>query len=293
MIVDCHTRIHDLGAQVSRAAFTPPATLEGVHAEAARHMASCTPVDRSIVLGFRSRYLEREIPNRFVAEYVRKYSSRLVGFAGLDPTDPDWRSELKVAQEELRLKGVTIAPSLQDYHPCDTRAMRLYEECSRRGMPVLVQHNSLSAASKLEYARPYLFDEVCRSFPSLRIVMAHLGYPWVDETIVLLGKHANILAEVSGVVDQRWTAYNALLTAYQYGVADKLLFGSDYPFRSPAACIEALYSINQISHGTSLPPIPRESLRGIVERDALKLLGISNGTDGNAGVARSPVADED
>jgi hypothetical protein len=39
-------------------------------------------------------------------------------------------------------------------------------------------------------------------------------------------------------------------------------------------CIEALYSINHLVHGTNLPAIPREELRSVVERDALRLLGI-------------------
>ena len=38
---------------------------------------------------------------------------------------------------------------------------------------------------------------------------------------------------------------------------------------APAECIEALYSINQLSSGTNLQTIPREQLRGIVERDTL------------------------
>ncbi len=56
---------------------------------------------------------------------------------------------------------------------------------------------------------------------------------------------------------------------------DKLLFGSDFPYTVASECIEALYSINQIAQGTNLPVVPREALRGIVERDALALLGLS------------------
>ena len=39
-------------------------------------------------------------------------------------------------------------------------------------------------------------------------------------------------------------------------------------------CIEALYSLNQMAQGTQLPVVPREALRGIVERDTLSLLGL-------------------
>lgn len=276
MIVDCHTQIWDSSARVAH--LQPvPFSIESLNSGAARHLAASDPVDRSIVLGFKSLYLETEIPNAYVADYVRKNSGKMVGFAGIDPTDPDCLIELRIAQDELKLKGVAISPSMQDFHPCNSLAMRVYEACDKRGLPVFFQHNHRSPASKMEYARPFLLDEVGRVFPGLRIVIAHLGFPWVDETIALLGKHKHVYAEVSGLLDQRWTAYTALLSAYQYGVIDKLLFGSDFPFRSPAACIEALYSINQISHGTSLPAIPREQLRGIVERDALKLLGIENG----------------
>ncbi|MGB2987449.1 MAG: hypothetical protein WBE26_16415, partial [Phycisphaerae bacterium] len=74
---------------------------------------------------------------------------------------------------------------------------------------------------------------------------------------------------------QPWQAYQVLLSAYEYGVMDKLLFGSGFPVAAASYCIEALYSINHLVHGTSLPTIPREHLRGIVERDALSLLGIA------------------
>ncbi len=144
-------------------------------------------------------------------------------------------------------------------------------------MPVLVHPGSFfSVGSKMEYARPALLDEVAREFPALKLIIAHLGYPWMDECVVLLGKHSNVYADVSGLLHRQWQAFNALLTAYHYGVMDKLLFGSDFPFKSAAAAIEALYGINQFTLGTSLPTIPRQQLKGIVERDTLALLGIAS-----------------
>lgn len=275
MIVDCHTQIWESNAPIWATRLTPASANETIQADAVRHLAAAGPVDHSIVLGFKSRYLEAEIPNRYVAEYVKKNPSKMVGFAGIDPTDPEWPAELEQAQQEFRLKGVTVSPSMQDFHPCDTRAMEVYEQCANRGMPILFQQNHRNPAEKMEYSQPIMLDAVAREFPELRIVIAHMGYPAVDETVVLLGKHKHLYAEISGLLDFRWTSYNALLTAYQFGVMDKLLFGSDFPFKAPAACIEALYSINQVSQGTNLTAIPREHLRGIVERDALTLLGIA------------------
>jgi hypothetical protein len=97
----------------------------------------------------------------------------------------------------------------------------------------------------------------------------------VDETICLLGKHANVYADISGMMRRPWQAYNTLVCVHQYGVIDKLLFGSDFPYTVATECIESLYSLNQIAHGTNLPLVPREALRGIVERDTLPLLGLA------------------
>src|SRR4051794_39575952 len=293
MIVDCHTHIWQSPDQLgrfdtgssrsgSRTASTvkrPAGAKSGWRgvpaADPDHHWAESRSVDKSIVLGFKSRYLQAEVPNGFVAEYVGRFPQKLIGFAGIDPTERSAVREVRAAQADLRLRGLTVAPANQDFHPTDTRAMDVYAEAEGLGMPILFHPSGLfTEQSKLEFGRPYLLDEVARTFPGLRIIVAQLGQPWVDETICMLGKHPNVFADVSGLLGRPWQAYNALVSAYQHGVIDKLLFGSDFPYTSATDCIEALYSINQMAQGTNLPVVPREALRGIVERDALGLLGL-------------------
>lgn len=292
MIVDCHTHVwqspDQLGQMVlgeiarpsrSRVARSPSDRAMARYipaADADYHWAQAAAVDKAFVLGFRSRYLSADIPNRYVADYVNRFPQKLIGFAGIDPTERGAASEVKIARGDLGLRGVTLSPANQDFHPCDTRAMRVYERAEELGMPVLIHPGSpFAEQAKMEYARPFLLDEVARAFPQLRIVVAQLGHPFIDETICLLGKHLNVFADVSGLLKRPWQAYNALVSAYQYGVIDKLLFGSDFPYTNPTECIESLYSLNQIAHGTNLPIVPRESLRCIVERDSLGLLGLA------------------
>ena len=232
-------------------------------------------MDKSIVLGFKSRYLRAEIPNRFVSEYVNRFPQKLIGFAGIDPTERSAVDEVRTAREQLRLRGITVSPANQDFHPTDTRAMAVYAEAERLGMPILIHPSGqFTEQSKLEYGRPYLLDEIARTFPKLRIVIAQLGQPWIDETICMLGKHQHVYADMSGLLMRPWQAYNALILVHQHGVIDKLLFGSDFPYTSATECIESLYSTNQFAQGTNLPLVPREALRGIVERDTLALLGL-------------------
>ena len=295
MIVDCHTHIWQSPEQLgqldlgnlprgrARTGSIPGRFFPGKSAwrpvpaaDPDHHWAQSGAVDKSIVLGFKSRYLRAEIPNRYVAEYVSRFPQKLIGFAGIDPTEQAAVAEVRIAKNDLRLRGITISPANQDFHPVDTRAMDVYAEAEKLGMPILFHPSGqFTEQSKLEFGRPYLLDDVARTFPNLRIVIAQLGQPWVDETTCMLGKHDHVYADVSGMLGRPWQAYNALVTAHQHGVIDKLLFGSDFPYTSASSCIEALYSINQIAQGTNLPVVPREALRGIVERDTLALLGLN------------------
>lgn len=291
MIVDCHTHIWQSPEQLGNTLLGDPASLLKGNASLGgkslqlwrstppgdpdHHWAQNQAVTAAIVLGFKSRYLRAEIPNRFIAEYVRRDPQRLIGFAGIDPTDRTAIDELRSAKVLMGLRGMTISPANQDFHPCDSRAMRLYAEAERLRMPIIIHPASAySAASKLEYAQPYLFDEVARSFPELRFIIAQVGYPFVDQAILLLSKHPNVFADLSGLPGRPWAAYNTLVNAYQGGVFDKLLFGSDFPYTNATECIEALYSLNQVSRNTNLPLIPREAIRGIIERDSLAVLGL-------------------
>ncbi len=307
MIVDCYTHIWDSMSQLgrdlpwSRSRLGLPALtrLEGAPAKAGaeRHYEASRPVDTAIVVGFKSHYLGAEIPDMLVADYVRRYPDKLIGFAGVDPAVPEEAiGALVRARRELGMKGVGVAPAAQDYHPADTRAMRVYAKAAELQMPVLFHPGiHMATACKLEYAQPVLLDEVAREFPDLKIIVAHLGYPWVAETIVLLAKHPNVYSDVSWLLHHPWEAYQALLGAYHHGVMDKLLFGSGFPYTSAANCIETLYSINHMVQGTNLPVIPRDQLRGIVERDALEVLAIRPGAArrGPSRPSAFPERDED
>lgn len=294
MIVDCHTHILENAAQIGLRAGTTAVTAPGGGATAQQHAGAAEPVGVSFVLGFESRLLSARIPNQFIASYVRQQPARLVGFAGIDPTDPiAARDELDRAVEELGFKGLVIAPAAQGIHPADTRAMTLYERASTLGLTMIVDTPTRSfSGGRLAYGQPVLLDEVACAFPDLRIIVAHMGYPWVDETVVLLAKNANVYADVGGLSHKPWQAYNAILSASRLGVTSKLLFASDFPFGSPTAAVEALYHLNQLSHGTNLPNIPREQMRVIVEQDALGLLGIEMPESAPAHSQSTPSGDE-
>ncbi len=61
----------------------------------------------------------------------------------------------------------------------------------------------------------------------------------------------------------------------EYGVWDKVLFGTDYPFTTVNGTIQGLRSLNQMVEGSALPRLDDEAIEQLITRDSLSLLGLA------------------
>ena len=200
----------------------------------------------------------------------------MVGFALLDPVrDKVGLKHVTSLQKNLGLKGCVLYCCEGGFHPTHSRAMRFYESAEHLGLPVFF-HNAppLAPGAVLDYARPYLLDEVARTFSSLKIVIGQMGRPFIDQTLCMVEKHENVYADLTIQPDSLWQTYNTVVSAHERGVMDKLLFGSGFPFAQAGPCIEMLLGLNKLMSDTNLPTIPQARIRGIIERDTLTTLGI-------------------
>jgi predicted TIM-barrel fold metal-dependent hydrolase len=304
MIVDSFTHVWESPEQLGRRAAggqsaerRDPLAERLLHADPLEHFESLGPVAVSLVYGFASQLTEAKIPAKLVAHYVRSHPDRLIGVAGIDPTQESAGEQLADAIDEQGFRAVAVSPSAQGFHPMDSRAMSFYRQVARRGLPLVVHWGPApSPAARLEFADPILLDEVLRELPDLRLVIGGLSQPWADRTLALMTKHSGVLASLGGLLGTPWQAYNTLVRVEELGLMDRVLFASNFPFNTPSACIEALYSINRVAQGSNLPTVPREMLRGIVERDALKLLGLESARPAETPAAEpsqaAPAADD-
>lgn len=279
MICDCHTHIWTSPDQLGRDAesyLRRQSGREKLPADPQTHATAAACVDKTIVLGYRSASLAAEVPNDLIAAHVARHSDTMIGIAGIDPTEDGAveKADELLGRDEFR--GLTISPASQHFHPADSRAIDLYELAERRGAPIFLhQGTHFRSEDRMEYARPLLLDEIAREFPSLTVVVASMGHPWVEECIGLIGKHERVFAGIAGLIHRPWQAYNALVLAHQYNVMDKVLFGSDFPYMRAAEAIESVYRLYEVTQGTNLPSVPREKLRAMVEGNALEQLGIA------------------
>jgi hypothetical protein len=260
MIVDCHTHI-SYGEQ---------------DVDTTEHLAACQTVDAAIVLADARQPYDKT--NKTLSEYVKQHQEKMVGFAVIEPTRAGLTTkELTVFKEKLGLAGAVLYCCRCGFHPVHSRAMQFYQAAEQLSMPVFFHNGSeTNPRSVLDYAQPYLLDEVARTFPDLKIIIGGMGQPFLQQTLMMIAKHENVFADLAIRPDSIWKVYNTIIAAYEADVMDKLFFGSGYPFGSAGECIETLLGFNKLLGDISLPRVPRGEIRNIVERDTLRLLGIEH-----------------
>ncbi len=258
MIVDCHTHLYS-----EKSAINPQ-----------DHRVACKDLDACLVLSGCQR--DRSESNAALADYVRQ-NSKAVGFAAFNPVEDVVTAKiLKKEVLEKGLRGLVLYCAEDQFHPAHSQAMRLYEAAEELKLPVFF-HNCppFSSAAVMDYARPFQLDEVARTFPNLKIIVGRMGFPFIEQTWCLLGKHENVYADLTIIPQKVWEVYNVVMSAYEAGVMDKLLFGSGYPYALPQTCIETLLGFNKMLSDTHLPQVPREKIRSVIERDSLAVLGLA------------------
>jgi hypothetical protein len=275
MIVDCHMHVWQHPAELGLLVGEGSEPRSRLAADVADHMAAMEPVDLALVWGFASRCLGVEVPISFLGQHVGLQSHRLIGIAGLDPTNPAWRDKLFEAIDDWGFRGVTISPAAQDLHPLDSRATDLYEVCLQRNLPVMFDLPAAwRARGSLAFARPDLLDGVAREFRGLRILIAGFGYPFIEETLVLLEKFDTVFTDLSHLALRPLAFSRAVALAAEAGVLDKVLFGSGFPFARPRDTLAAVYRQGSPRHTGPLLAVPPEDIDELVHRDSLALLGI-------------------
>ena len=213
--------------------------------------------------------------NDIAAEVASRAPDKIIPFMSVHPLDPGANEEYDRAVGDLGCKGIKLAPPYQFFDPTGEEPFKLYARLVRDGLPI-VFHQGTSPVwdAPLMYGHPLLMDRIAMAFPELKIVMAHLGHPWHTDTINVVRKHANVWADVSAQCLRPWSFWNAMRLFHEWGVMHKVLLGSDWPITTPRETIDGLRGLGRFARDHHLPGVPEEEIEGIINRDALDILGL-------------------
>lgn len=283
MIVDVHSHTwrypdhftEDFRDQAKRARAGVEVDLTVRYEEYRRECPDDEPVV-TVVFGGKARLSGVWVDDRYVADYVAQSPDTLVGFLSLDPTQDGWQDELREGHRVLGLRGIKLLPMYAGFRPDDERLEPLWRYASESGLPVLLHTGTTFVAqAPLECTLPRHVDGVARRFPEVKIILAHLGHPYEGECIAVIRKHPNVYADISALHYRPFQFYHSLMLVQEYGVWDKLLFGTDYPFTTVRATIETLGRMNEMFATTEPTRLDPEAITRLIHRNSLELLGLS------------------
>jgi hypothetical protein len=126
--------------------------------------------------------------------------------------------------------------------------------------------------ARLKFSHPLTVDDLAFRFPDLKIVMAHMGHPWLWDAAEVIYKNENVHADLSGLItglpetykdEYRERLLGQLEGVIYYCGAENLMFGTDYCLASHADYIEFISGLK----------IKKNDLRNIFYKNALRLFG--------------------
>jgi predicted TIM-barrel fold metal-dependent hydrolase len=236
-------------------------------------------VEIGVLLPLRAESYGWRVTNEYVVERVAEAPEHLIGFAGVSPNTHDAVTELVYAIESLQLKGLKLHPPMQMFEPGDPVCFPIYEALQHYGLPVLFHTGSGPSQLSDRYSNPHLVDEVAVHFPELKIIMAHAGRFWYQETLTMMRRHPNIYIDISANVGKA-TGYGlllALLVAVKevVGGVDRVLFASDYPWYTPKLMLDLLRDAQNASGFLPEPlKISEADVDMILDKNARRILGL-------------------
>ena len=176
------------------------------------------------------------VSNEYVHAMWKRHPQRIIQCWGaLDPLKENVLDEARKAVKKLGFVGFHFHPIMQHIAVDDPRCRSLFEEISSLGAAVMIDVGTTGMGAGMpggmgaviRHAHPASIDRLAADFPNLKIVMAHPGWPWVEEATAVALHKGNVYWEMSGWAPRHFPGN--LKVDMRGRLQDKIMFGSDYP----------------------------------------------------------------
>ncbi|MCQ2418022.1 MAG: amidohydrolase family protein [Oscillospiraceae bacterium] len=229
-----------------------PATLDGL-----LESMKQTNVDRSICLPIATKIEQTASINRY-AETIR--SEAALSFGAIHPEDPNWEAELE-SLVQRGFQGIKLHFQFQETDIDSPQVIRILKKCEALRLLVVFHAGEDIGLPPPIYASPEKISHVLTEVHGSNLIAAHLGgwNQWDDVEKYLVG--TPILMDTAFIRD--FLPKEQCCRIIRNHGADKILFGSDSPWESPADTCAYLQSVG----------LTDEEYQKITYRNALRILG--------------------
>lgn len=262
MIIDCHVHLNRYEDEASPAL---PGQLEALQREMRR-----SRVDLAL-----TSY--KDTPGRpSVSEVVKavrdlRYVKVIAGVSYVNRGARDL-GELREYLKSGIVRGLKFYPGYEPFYPNDPEMRPAVELAEEFDVPLMVHSgDTFSPQGRIKFSHPLHVDELAVDHPRLKIVVCHLGNPWLRDCMEVVYKNANVYADISGLVlgdfSDRFELYmrRQLQDMLLFGVEpSKVLYGTDWPIASMESYLKFVDEL----------AIPEEDRRRILWDNAAGLFGL-------------------
>ena len=254
MIIDAHTHLGRPGGALNSRAVDLLKSMDAAG------------IDKALVFAGRINSITTEQ----VIEEIAPHKDRLFAVASVSPM-PIQTSDAGLVQgpSELSFKfeewlasglvrGLKFYPGYEPFYPADPWLRFPLAVAAKYNRPAIFHSGDTFSGvkgAKLKYALPIHIDDLATDMPDLKIVIAHLGYPWQRDAAEVVYKNKNVYADCSGFVYgdfDEGSAENFRRTLIEFvsiaGSDDKILFGTDWPISNQKSYVETVQAIMRLSN---------------------------------------------
>ncbi|MCC5875425.1 MAG: amidohydrolase family protein [Candidatus Sumerlaeia bacterium] len=268
MIIDCHTHLNNYHEERVRSVND---CLDNLQEEMEKNGVSYSLVLTSY------KVTEHRPSTRTVIEATR-HRENIGVVAGISYLNYKLHDlmELHEYLKEGLVKGLKLYPGYEPFYPNDSRLRLVYDLAEEFNVPVMIHSgDTYTPTGKVRFSHPLHIDDVAVDHPGVKLVICHIGNPWIRDCMEVVYKNANVYADVSGLVlgsfQEKFEEYmlDQVRQMIMYaGEPDYLLYGTDWP-------ICEMPSYIRFMKGLGLSP---ESLEKIMWKNAAKLFNLPVGS---------------
>ncbi len=219
--------------------------------------------------------------NRLYSIATRKYSSRLIAFAGVDPRRSNALEILQFCINDFGMNGIKLLPAT-GFYPNDHLCYPIYELACDKDLPVLMHTGPEIFPLYSKYCYPIFLDDVASDFPDLKIILGHAGFCWWPEALSIANNKPNIYLDLAGwqprakglPAEELYKPIKVMLTNIG---SSRILFGSDWPalrlFMNQKKWVDAFKNPPEEAKESEMIPNAKE-IEDILGESGAKLLGM-------------------
>ena len=214
-------------------------------------------ITRSVVLPFDLPVGARNADH--LLEVAARYPA-LVPFGSVHPADRD--IEVRLARQKGHgAHGIKLHPNGQFISPDAPKTVHLCGRCGQHGLPVLFHCGPVGIEPKAAERRSQVarYEKTIAENPGTTFILGHSGALQYEQAVKFADRYPNTYFELSCL------GLSALRTVMDAVPADRLLYGTDWPFYHQALTLARVLIATEDDH---------DLRRAVLHDNAVRLLGL-------------------